>query len=509
VAPSADAGNYILYLHGRGDKCWVGSGQDCSQYRYLVNAPGWTNVTTYYDGSEALASSVGTAVENAVAAYCGGGNNCVVHCHSTGCLRMLKAVSDLRAKGNTLPGLLWAEASASAAGGSELAAISTQGLTGLMAKLFGIQHKVDYDLAPSAARDRWGYVQDDMVATVYHLAGKRDICVGLIGPLKLCGNAWINKGSADGAVAMHSTAGYSTVGTYWDGCQGGKYPYRVYDTDINPDCTGTDRDHMGVPEEGSEIVAQVLAGSYTDRGLQWSDAEPGSAACSNYLGECDNTSADSERSFCRKPDGSYVSECTHESGSWSNGDTFTAHGTCFAHCGGAAKTEDGSYCWCDPRCSVYGDCCADYASSNCAAVLSSIRQPIHRGYDGPNRAHYYSWSVDDLAKNASIEHLNYFYVYGDAVVSGISTALYRCTFPGNKVLLTSRSSCWDPKRSAYGTNDGILGYIGITKWDGAIDLYELYNPADGDRVYTISASEKDSLQGAGWSHSATWYVWNN
>lgn len=35
---------------------------------------------------------------------------------------------------------------------------------------------------------------------------------------------------------------------------------------------------------------------------------------------------------------------------------------------------------------------------------------------------------------------------------------------------------------------------------GSVPVYRLYNPNNGDHVFTTSASEKDSLVGLGWSN---------
>ena len=117
----AHAGNYVLFLQGRGWASWNGE---------TVSASGWTSVTLAFNGNAVInGPETNTAVKNAMASYCSSGNSCIIHCYSAGCMRMLKAVYDLHAVGNTLPGLLYAEGSGSASGGTKLAEVSTQGLT--------------------------------------------------------------------------------------------------------------------------------------------------------------------------------------------------------------------------------------------------------------------------------------------------------------------------------------------------------------------------------------------
>jgi hypothetical protein len=463
-----------------------------------------------YNGSDPLSGSSADAnIRNAISAYCASGHSCVLHCYSAGCLRMLKAVSDLRAQGNTLPGLQWAQASGSAAGGSRLAEISTRGLTGMLAKLTGLQEKIDWDITPSAARNRWGYVQDDMGKTVYHVAGNRDTCKSLLGAVRICGNTFLANGAGDGLVNFDSAAGYSSAGAFTDACGSGKYPFRAYDTNISA-CGGVARDHLGIHEVGSQSIANAAAGTYTNRSLDWNDPNLPSAACSNTWGDCDNQFVSTAQRLCRLPNGTAIAGCVDASGSIATGPTFTSAGTCAAHCGGPARRTNGTTCWCDPRCAANGDCCSDYASSNCAAVLSAVRQPVHRGWNAGRNANYYSHSLDDVAKNASIHTMNAFYVYGNAIISGVTSAVYQCVFSNGQMLITPRADCFDPQRNAFGTNRALLGYVPPTAWDASTgspttQLFELFR--NGDRIYTRSTTERSNLQGQGWTQTAIYHVW--
>src|SRR5688572_14186618 len=103
AAPAAEATNYVFHMQGRGWKGW-----DNMQ---SVTATGWTNMYFNYDGNSSLTNSTTTSeINNALTTYCNSSANaCVILCYSAGCLRMQKAVSDLRAVGHPLSGLLWAE----------------------------------------------------------------------------------------------------------------------------------------------------------------------------------------------------------------------------------------------------------------------------------------------------------------------------------------------------------------------------------------------------------------
>jgi hypothetical protein len=501
AAGSASAGQYVIHLHGRGNQCWPGSGSDCSTGRYVPSVPGWTNVTLTYNGSDALESSVDGTVRSTIQNYCGSGHSCVVHCYSAGCLRMLKAVSDLRATGNSVPGLLWAEASASAAGGTKLASTSTSGLTGFAAKLFGQQEKIDYALTIDAARNRWGYVQDDMGANIYHLAGNVDICKTVMFT-KLCGNRQMNNGSGDGAVAFDSAAGYSTSAAYTDACGAGKYPFRIYDTSNSP-CAGIARDHMGIPEVGMTAIAKAYSGSYTNRSLQWSDPNLPASFCSNAMGECDRAFSNTNQSVCTTPSGTPVAACATNV---SNTKVATSGLTCAGKCGGTV-TSNGVTCACDPRCVSRGDCCGDYSASNCPAFNQTLRAPIHRG--SKNGTTFYSHSIDDLAKVSSPQTYNAFFLYPVNAIPGTTTPLYRCRFSDGKYMLSSASSCYDSRRGVNGVNEVLIGYQAVTSWDNTITLYELYNTSSKDRIYTTSTTERSSLLNSGWVNGSNYLVWAN
>lgn len=350
LGSKAEAGNYVIYLQGRGWGSWNGE---------VANSPGWTNVTMSYDGSSRLDSAAtNVTVRNAIGAYCAGGNYCVIECYSAGCLRMLKAVNDLHAGGNSTPGLLWAEGAASAAGGTKLAEVSTKGFTGFIAKILGQQEKVDYDLTPSAARSTYGYVQGSMGAYVYHIAGAKNFCKKILF-VKICGNKYVDALVGDGVVGMDSASGASAQGKYSDGCAVAKYPYRTYDSWYSP-CGGDgNRDHFGMPGSAATILSSCLGGSGYDANRTWHDPSSDSVGeCTDSAGQCDNAFDSGAADYSKTP--ALVSVATDVSASASNTTGYTNAGTCSGKCG-----HYGGSCWCDSYCVTYGDCCGDYYAAQC------------------------------------------------------------------------------------------------------------------------------------------------
>jgi hypothetical protein len=163
LAPTADAGNYILHFHGRSQSAWKTDSLGARMVVADTSGTTWIDKTFTYDGSSRLASTATDSTTNtqsvnyALRTYCGTGtgNNCIVHCYSMGCLRTSKAIDDIRngvgGSANSLSGLLYIEGSGSAIGGTDLAEISTGFFTGWLAKLLGEQEAADKDLTRSAA----------------------------------------------------------------------------------------------------------------------------------------------------------------------------------------------------------------------------------------------------------------------------------------------------------------------------------------------------------------------
>ena len=245
------AGNYVIYLQGRGWASW--NGETVSRQRLDQR-----------DASPSTATRSSTAPRptrpsrTPSATYCSGGNSCIIHCYSAGCLRMLKATYDLRAGGNSLPGLLYSEASGSAAGGTKLAEVSTQGLTSLIAKLIGQQEKVDKDHHDGRRAQHVGLRAEQLRRQVlWQFGGYVDICKSLLFFKSLRQQVRHRRRlsmTADGVVGMDSYSGHVDGGRGHQRLQRRQVQLspsttagRIYDGNGNnlTPCTGANRDHCG------------------------------------------------------------------------------------------------------------------------------------------------------------------------------------------------------------------------------------------------------------------------
>jgi hypothetical protein len=350
-ATEARAENSVLHFQGRSWGSWNGE---------IVAQSTWTTRTFDFNGSSRLDSpETNVIVRGAIATYCSGANNCVIVCYSAGCGRVLKAIDDLRASGNALPGLFWIQAAGSAAGGTKLAELATSGFTSFLAKLFGQQEPIDFDLSPSAARGTYGYTQDAVPPdAMYQVAGNQDICKGFW-IFKICGNTYVDAGIADGLVGIDSASGAASAGRYWDGCSPAKYPGRLWEP-TSP-CGGEARDHQGIIGRTITILAPQLVGQTTDKMLKW--GEPLSvAACNDAAHECDRPAANPSLDFSRTVAGQQIATDLSAKTSPTTGST--AGPTCAGKCG----KYSGASCWCDAACATRGDCCADYAAVQCNLV---------------------------------------------------------------------------------------------------------------------------------------------
>lgn len=484
--PEAQAGNYILYFHGRSQKNWSGG--------ELVNPPpGWTNVTFSYDGNQRINSdATNVAVRNAISTYCANGNVCIVNAYSAGVYRTLKAMHDLGNHGG-IPGLAYVNAGASAAGGSKLAEVATRGITGFLAKLFGQQTPLDYDLTPGAARNSYGYIQDAAYdaggAFMFHTAGSKDLCVKLWF-VKLCSGRTLIGGKNDGVVGFDSAAGYASAGYYGDACTAGaKYPGRAYET-ANAGCYGESRDHFGMSGRASSVLAAGMGNhagqiaSAVDYARDWSDATS-EADCVDSDGQCDQGFADPNKSFCRANDGTMV--CTPSTlASGTSVDT-APNNTCQGSCG----KYTGS-CWCDAACLNNGDCCSDYAgASNCSTVNggapTATRARFYRTYSGAG-GHFYTVSKSE-AVNAGFTIEATHWVEANNV-SG-TVPFYRCYRRGPfRHFLTTSASC---ENASDTVQEGIVGYIYTYQAPGTVPFYRRYSPSANDHLFSLSSSEGSNV----------------
>jgi hypothetical protein len=230
AARPAQAGNYIVYLHGRSMSGWPSNA--------LLGAPaGWSHVPMSYNGSASLGNSaIRTSITNTIATYCGAGNQCIVVCYSAGCARMLDAYKLLKDQGRYPANILWSQAAASAAGGSELAAFSTKWWVKLLAAIFNLDGAaaIDNDIQPNVMRNgAYASIQNQATTPVYHLAGSQNICVTkriLFIKVKLCGNSRFPGDLGDGAVPVHSAGGYADTAAHASTNDGGpKYVFRAYE----------------------------------------------------------------------------------------------------------------------------------------------------------------------------------------------------------------------------------------------------------------------------------------
>jgi hypothetical protein len=226
-APAPVYANKIVYLHGRSMRAWPSAGK-------LPTGADWNHVILSYNGDTRLTNSTSRSqIKEAINTNCNAPNQCVIVAYSSGVNRMLLALSDLKAEGRPATKVLWVTATASAAGGSELATKATRGFSGFLAKLFGARADVDYDITPNAARGTFGYTQNNSPAAVYHAAGNKDYCKKkkiLFVTIKLCGKKYLPGRFGDGAVGPHSACGLTTVGAF-SSCYGTKYTNRYAQQD--------------------------------------------------------------------------------------------------------------------------------------------------------------------------------------------------------------------------------------------------------------------------------------
>src|SRR5262249_17780659 len=163
-----------------------------------------------------------TQVKNTIANSCTT-TDCVIACYSAGCARTLLALKDLEAEGRLPTHILWFEAAASAAGGSELAALTTNGAIRLPAQLFGVDlQPIDDDLPPGNMRGNFGFIQNAAMVPMYHVAGARNICVkikigGILGGIFFAPVGGIIGGTLFGSAKIKLCGNSVMPGHYGDG----------------------------------------------------------------------------------------------------------------------------------------------------------------------------------------------------------------------------------------------------------------------------------------------------
>jgi hypothetical protein len=190
------AQNAVIFIHGRTSTSTCGtSTTDVGNYwgnaknistgltRYFVGYDGSTDPRTW--GSCRAQTNLNTVLTN----NCTGSKRCRIICHSAGCYAVGYFLDKLTTNTFNIDGVF---ASSSAAGGSELANA-------------GGSSAMDNALKTGEARNASLFNQNDNKGvSFHHLAGyKGDWYSG-----------WILPGDDDGAVALHSTCGIATTGSY-------------------------------------------------------------------------------------------------------------------------------------------------------------------------------------------------------------------------------------------------------------------------------------------------------
>jgi hypothetical protein len=372
---TASAANYIMYIQGRGWTNWSSAEK--------VNRSGtsWLEETIAFNGGSSIRGPETTTVRTRLEQRCavGTGNTCVVVCYSAGCLRLLKAIHD---SSTTSFNIIRVSAAASAAGGTKGAEALTTGSLKTVAKLFGQQEAVDWDLTPAAARGTYGNVQNDMnktTGTMYHYAGYKDTCKSFLF-VKMCGNKYTNAGlsgaKGDGMVSFDSAGGASAQGAFNNLCNtGGAGTKRITSRFAKrapgvsgAACDGENRDHAGMVGFTIKQTELALPSTPTgDQNLTWTDTTS-QTVCSDTT-NCSQafTNQSADQSVLRTSSGGSVTVAgnTDATSSPSTADT-GASNSCTARCG---LYQPGRTCQCDAACVSGGDCCADYATTaNCDSM---------------------------------------------------------------------------------------------------------------------------------------------
>ena len=304
----ASALNYVVHVQGRSQQGWKSDPNGARMV--LASVPsGWSNVTLSFNGNARIVSTETDSTTNtqsvnyALRTYCGSGtgNSCIVHCYSAGCLRVSKAIDNIRngvgGAANSLAGLMYIESSGGCHGGTDLAETATSGFTGWLAKLLGQQEAVDKDLTRSAARTTLGYTHDQIGVNMWHMAGGNDVCKKLLGFIKICGGSRI-AGNDDGVVPWASSGGYNSSTARTSLCSvsstderdtskhvSSKYLWHRTDT-YWISCSGTAAsgrtfDHFGIPDFAEGVIEADLwntGTAYFDH-WYWSDTTT-EASCS-------------------------------------------------------------------------------------------------------------------------------------------------------------------------------------------------------------------------------------
>ncbi len=198
AASHAEAGNYVVYVHGRTQTTWDGA-------TYAI--PGYTKAVVEYNATTATLAQANVSVRTQLARYCSGDNLCIVVAYSNGALQVGYTQANYP---EALENALYVEAGASAAGGSDL----LNGFTSAVGQVLGATYPngVDATLSVSAARNAYNHNLTAGVAT-YHLAGNTDWRNGI-----WYATAALLPGDDDGVVSFASAFGCSSAGSQTRSC---------------------------------------------------------------------------------------------------------------------------------------------------------------------------------------------------------------------------------------------------------------------------------------------------
>ncbi|MEZ4394039.1 MAG: hypothetical protein R3A48_23440 [Polyangiales bacterium] len=145
------------------------------------------------------------------------------------------------------------------------------------------------------------------------------------------------------------------------------------------------------------------------------------------------------------------------------------------------------------------------ADDNCNGACDDVggcRVAVHRSYRSSNGEHFYTTSLSEAACcGFRVENASFFHLYAAAQPG--TAPFYRCLLRNGLHLYTTSSSC-----EGAGSSEGVMGHIAQSAVCGAVPLYRVYRPANGDHFYTTSAGERDSALSGGYvSEGVAGYVW--
>jgi hypothetical protein len=201
IPAAADAAVYDIHVGGICSTGFLGGNGN----GYLGSWAGETSVNAYVDQNDSMSTAT-VQLAQTFDSYCTNGNYCYVYVYSNGGAVLSRTLSIYATAWN----IDYVVASASAEGGSEL------GGTGWLGEVFGGCYLAGH-IGTSDHRNGWNH---------YETHGRT---IGMIG-----GNGWLAPyaqsavlpGHDDGAVAEHSSGGYTTAGSFSTLCGSGRWTGR-------------------------------------------------------------------------------------------------------------------------------------------------------------------------------------------------------------------------------------------------------------------------------------------